>query len=137
MNELTPEDSLALANAPPAPTLITLEELTNTIDVIKQKEATDKSLLLSAFDVDLNMLRDALMKWATAGFPYVYCLFTIDVSPPPKCSDGITRSVYDYIGYVTETSVTELMQRISQKTTGIEFSQNTDSDHFRIYVSKL
>jgi hypothetical protein len=121
---------------PPPPTLITLADILNATEVIHQKETADKSLLESIGNVSFDSLRSKLIQWASAGFPNAYQLMNISIIPPSVCSDGVTRSLADYILFCSGKTIHEHVDVLQQKLPDMTVSFANMGGSIAIVVSK-
>ena len=142
--EVTPEGTFAidqngnrvLVLGPQTPQIISLEDLMNTLEAVRQKENADRLNLENFFNPSQSTLRESLTGWAAAGFPAIYCLFGISIDPPKQCSDGVTRQLFEYVEYLLGRTVGSCMQRIEAMTSGIQFSHSITLYGLNIHVSK-
>jgi hypothetical protein len=92
--------------APPLPT-ITLSEILSTREVLIQRETSDKAKLDAIATIPIDELRAKLIAWATADFPNNYPVYSLIISPPAVCSDGVVRELADYIVFCSGKTLTE------------------------------
>ena len=130
-----PTDTLYVPPPPPPP--ISIEELLNSMEVVKQKETDDKSLLESIGNISQEALKTKLIGWAVAGFPSAYGIHTVTIVPPSSCSDGVSRSLTDYILFCSGKTIREHINVLQQKVTNISVSFANMGSHISIVVSKL
>ena len=116
-----------------SPYIITMDDLVATTTSIKAKETSDKEALsiLSAPDITTN-----LYHWAKLGFPAVYPILSISITVPPKCSDGQTRTFYDYMTYVLGHQIGEDMTLLQAKLPGMKLSYSLDYTSITFHVEK-
>lgn len=105
---------------PPAP--ITLSDILNDIQVLQQKEVTDKAALDSIGNSTADSLRPKLIAWGLANFPNAYTLMEVTVSPPAQCSDGVTRNLADYITFCSGKTIQEHVALLQEKLTDMTVS---------------
>lgn len=125
--------------APPTPGpfyIITLDELVTSQEVLKKKEADDKVLADTIDNPNTVELRAKLLQWATAGFPDAFAVFSITITPPPVCSDGVTRGLYDYIEFCSGMSVINKMRALEGKLQGIQVLNSYSGNTITIHVSR-
>jgi len=119
-----------------APHIATLDELMASHAAIVAKENTDKQTL-SVLNSNLrDLFRAPLFQWAAAGFPDIYIVKTFTILPPPICSDGVTRGMYEYINYCLDSNLDTIMDNIRLRLTGITLSTSIADDILRFHVSK-
>lgn len=124
----------AVKYVPPPP--ISIDDLLNSIEVLQQKEAADKTLLESIGNISQEVLKQKLITWAVAAFPNAYEIHTVAVTPPPSCSDGVTRTLADYIVFCSGKSIQEHVGILQQKVTNISIEYANMGSYISIVVSK-
>jgi len=134
MNELTPEDRIALANAPPD--IITMEELMNAVEVVRQKEDRDRASTNSFLGQTTSSLREPLLRWAGVGFPDAYMLTSVELTPPSKCSDGVVRNMVDYVLYLTGKTIQDWFVEINTKVSGLRLEPSLPIGSIQMWVYK-
>jgi hypothetical protein len=104
------------------PSYITsLEELLNTTGVIRIKEDTDKTSLLSVFQPSAEALKSQLIVWATLGFIPDWAVFRTQINLPSVCSDGQIRLFYDYISYLLGSPIASFLSNLNSQVPGVTF----------------
>lgn len=93
--------------APPPPDVLTLADLLNDQTVIVSKEQADKELLDAIGTQRVENFRAKLLDWVLKGRPTFFPLYEANIYPPPKCSDGQTRGLADYIQYCSGKTIEE------------------------------
>lgn len=121
---------------PPPPPPIGITDLLNSVQVIAQKEADDKILLEGISTIPFDTLRTKLISWAVAGFPNVYEIHQISISPPTICSDGVARTLADYIVFCSGKSISEHVAGLQEKVADIVVSFANMGSYISIVVSK-
>jgi hypothetical protein len=90
-----------------APPRVTMADILASQEVLLQTENMDRVILNSIGQMSADALRTILISWATAGFPNAYPIQDITITPPPRCSDGVTRNLADYITFCSGKSIQE------------------------------
>jgi hypothetical protein len=102
------------------PPVITMNDILSSVEVVVQKEQNDKATLESIGTMSFEELKNKLLVWATLGFPNVYEIKKIVITPPTVCSDGVTRGLTEYIefcsGKTMQDHVIALQQRVQDMT---------------------
>ena len=101
---------------------ITLEEIMNEHTVLLTKEAQDKSLLDEIGTQHVSVLKPKLIEWVSAGKPNAFPIMTLNIQPPARCSDGISRGLSDYITFCSGKSIQEHVGTLQLKLVGIQVS---------------
>jgi hypothetical protein len=120
----------------PSPYLITMDELLNSRDVMIAREASDHQTIQYIESPDPIMLKRKLLEWAALGFPDAFSVFTVTISPPEVCSDGIARGLYDYIQFVSGQSLADKMKALEAKLKGISVVNSFSGGTITIHVMK-
>ena len=137
---VAPEDTGTSVTRPfPAqetlPDLLSLEDLVSDHTILVAKEQSDKSLLDQIGVQHVIGLKPKLVEWVGVGKPYAYSIMTLDIQPPPKCSDGICRNLPDYITFCSGKSIEEHVGLLQAKLSGINVSFANIGGQVAIVVS--
>lgn len=139
--------SLGLINVP-APVLpfgagaaapqfvVDIAELLASHGATQTQEAVDRSTLSVLLNETRDTLRPQMFEWAAAGFPAIYVVQQFTVSPPAVCSDGVTRSVYDYVVYLLGQEMGATIAAVQALCVGVQISYSFSGNTLRIHVSK-
>jgi hypothetical protein len=100
-------------------------------------ELADKAKLSTLLNPSTAALTPALLQWTSLGFPSIYVLQSIFLTPPTVCSDGVTRNIYDYASYLLEADLSSQVQTFATNFSGMEMSYTTAGNTVNIHVSKL
>ena len=117
--------------------IATISELLSSYEATKLQESKDKTALSVLLTENGNSLRSPLFQWAALGFPDIYILQSFTVTPPSVCSDGVTRTMIEYIEYLLETNLTTLITGLQSRLMGIQVSFSILGQAFRIHVSRI
>jgi hypothetical protein len=123
---------------PPEPSYImTLEQLVASQEALVSKESADRALVANFVNPDSAAVRTRLLQWASAGFPNIFVLLSIDLTPPSVCLDGTARSGFQYIEYLTGTSLSDHVRALELKLPGMSLSYSTPRNTICIHVTKV
>lgn len=120
----------------PTPTVIDISELLASHAVVQAQEVTDRSTLSVLLNETRETLRPQLFEWAAKGFPSIYVIQQFTVTPPSICSDGVARSVYDYVVYLLGQEMGPTIAAIQAVCAGIQISYSFSGNTLRIHASK-
>jgi len=120
-----------------APTIATMEELMASHAATLAKEAGDKQMLSPLVNPARDQFRPQLFQWASSGFPDIYVIQSYSVTPPPICTDGVTREIGKYIEYCLGKHMGEVVDGMKELMPGIQPSWSIDRNALRIHVSKV
>lgn len=119
----------------PEPDFLCLSDIMNCHDVVLAKETADKALLDQIGLQHVSGLKPKLVDWVGAGKPHAYPIITLDIQPPCTCSDGIPRSLPEYITFCSGKSIEEHVGLLQAKLSGISVSFANMSGKVAIVVS--
>ena len=88
---------------------ITASELVAEQAVYLQQEAADRLKFEPLLHPSLTDMRPKLVSWAARNFQGPCDLVVIDLATPNICSDGMQRTFFDYIQFVSGKTVAEHM----------------------------
>jgi hypothetical protein len=120
----------------PEPTTLSILDILNESEIVRQKELVDKAALESIWQISISSLRTMLMNWAASGFPNATSIHEIQIQAPAICSDGVSRSLGDYIQYCSGKSIQEHIALLQAKLTDIVVAFSFTGYSIRIVVSR-
>jgi len=129
-------DVSAFAIVPTPPPQITLADILAAAELVTQKEAQDKAQLESIGTISFEALRMTLIQWAKAGFPNAAPIYSVAITPPATCSDGVTRSLSDYVPFVTGKTMTELIAPLQARCPEFVVSFATTGPEILVVISR-
>ena len=118
------------------PATVSIDDILSEHDVIAQKEVTDRAELVKIGETTPEQLRPALIAWAKAGCPAAHRLFSVSVTPPAVCSDGVARDFFPYVEYVLGAPVHTYMMQLQDKLVGMTLSYSINPNEIAIHVTK-
>lgn len=121
---------------PPPPPQILLADILNAAEVVAQKETQDKNALESIGTLPFDAMKTTLIQWAKVGFPNAYPVYTVPITPPATCSDGVTRTLADYISFLTGKTMSELISPLQTRCPEFVISFATTGPEVLIVVSR-
>jgi len=77
-----------------------------------------------------------LARWANSGFQSPFTIFSVQFNPPAVCSDGVSRTPYDYICFLLGQNVTTQLETFQTNFQGIKMSCLVSETTLSIQVSK-
>ena len=89
------------------PPRVTIADILASQEVLIQAENLDRGSLNSIGQMSVDSLKTALIQWASAGFPNAFVIHDISINPPPRCSDGVSRNLADYITFCSGKTIQE------------------------------
>jgi len=124
------------STGPTGPVMISLADIVNAAEVVAQKELSDKALLESIGTLSLETVTSKLLLWGKTGFQNAFPLVNVSIVPPAVCSDGVTRSLQDYIQFCSGKTIQQHVQVLQDRMTDISVSFANMGDSISIVVSK-
>jgi hypothetical protein len=121
---------------PPKPYIVSLEELLASHTVVTQKETADRSTVMNFLNPLEDDLRPKLFEWAAAGFPTIYTIQSLSLTPPVTCSDGASRNVLQYSEFLTSTTITQSVSTLQGKMPGLEVTISHSANTITLHVSR-
>jgi len=119
-----------------APMVIDISELLGSIGAVRLQETTDRATLSVLLNHTRDTLRPPMFTWAAAGFPAAYVIQQFDITPPSICSDGVVRSVYQYVTYLLGQEMGPVIARIQTLCVGVLISYSFMWNTLKIHASR-
>jgi len=125
------------SEVPLPPPKITVADILASQEVLVQTEATHKALVDGIGQMDITNLRNKLILWGTLGFPNVYVIHEVPISPPPRCSDGVSRDLASYITFCSGKTIQEHIALLQGLVDDMTVSFTYTGSSIQIVVSKV
>jgi hypothetical protein len=100
---------------PPPPDVLTLSDLLSDQSVVVTKELADKTLLETIGTQSVGNLRPKLVEWVLKGYPAAFPILSLDIRPPSVCSDGLSRTLPDYIEFCSGKTINDHVALLQAK----------------------
>jgi hypothetical protein len=118
--------------------LMTLEQLVQYHDTTLESETKDKATMNFIINPSTSGVQQNLIQWASAGFPVEYQVLSVSLIRPSPCSDGKVRDMYEYILYLTGSTIATLTTTFQSKFLGIRFSSIISANNcINFHASKM
>jgi hypothetical protein len=125
------------ATGPTGPSYIaTIDQLVTQHSLALQQETTDRAALRPLTSPTSYGYTSALQAWASDGFPALGTLVTITLNPPSPCSDGTTRTVYEYVSYLIGKDLGAATVSLDAQFLGITIAYVLQANTLRICASR-
>jgi hypothetical protein len=121
--------------------IVSLDDIINTHHTYLRIEEQIKGNLTS---LDFELLKTNLYTWAAKGYQDSYAAYQLPVYPLPPdiaaeesnipCSDGILRTIWDYIPFCLGTSIGELLQTYEAKLYGISLAYSLQANPYILVI---
>lgn len=109
-----------LPDAPPD--ILTMAEILADQSILVAKEQSDKLLLDSIGSQSAQGLKPRFVEWITRGCPSGFALLSLDIKPPERCSDGVTRDLASYIEFCSGKTIAAHVELLQVKLPDITLS---------------
>ena len=122
--------------SPPPPSTISLLDITTAIDVVRVTEQEDKARLEAIGALTIDSLKASLIQWALLGYPNAHVIHSVPISPPSICSDGVSRTLGDYVLFCSGKMIHEHVQVLQARMIDITVSFANFGSSLGIVVSR-
>lgn len=118
--------------------LFSVNTLLSEHEQLLQQEQRDRALVDTIENPNVSELGAKLKQWAMEGFTYLYPVLFFSFSVPTVCSDGVTRTLAEYIQFLSgkelNTHIANLQSKLEGMTLHCEYTSSTS---FHLRVSKV
>lgn len=104
------------------PDILTMAEILADQALLVAKEHADKLLLDSIGSHSAQGLKPRFVEWITKGCQSGFALLSLDIKPPERCSDGVTRGLADYIEFCSGKTIAAQVELLQAKLPDITLS---------------
>ncbi len=132
----TPMDVSGTPAPPPPPPILTMNDIVNAREVILSKEVSDGDAFRGIPNQSVDFLRSRMIEWAKDGFRNAYTLFSIPISLPEVCSDGVSRNLTEYIEFVSGKPIQDHVAGLQAKLPDFDVSFANFGGNVGIVVSR-
>jgi hypothetical protein len=109
----------------------------NTIQADRVREIQDKAKFDGIASLPYTVVRATLAQWATLGFPNAYTMHEIPISVPPLCSDGVSRTLDEYITFCSGKSIQEHVALLQERMPDIAVGFTYTGNSIRLVVTRI
>lgn len=107
---------------PAPPERLSLADLLTDHSVLLATEQADKARLDAIGTQAIESLRPRFVEWVLKGRPSPFPLISLEIHPPPRCSDGECRCLPDYIQFCSGKTIMEHVALLQAKLPDIRVS---------------
>lgn len=115
---------------------IRLADILSATEVVLRKEAYDRAVLETINQITFETLKTNLIQWATVGFPNAHPIHVMPIFPPSVCSDGVTRTLGDYVTFLMGKPIGELIAGLQDRCPDFVISYATSGADVVLVVTK-
>lgn len=119
-----------------APSTLRIQDILSSVEVLQSNEQIDKNALEGIALISFDTIRPRLVQWATTGFRNAYTIHEVQMIAPPLCSDGATRTLSDYITFVSGKTIDEHVSGLQARLPDITVSFAYSGTSILIVVSR-
>lgn len=117
--------------------VITLDSIVSDYEVAIQKETDIKVFLITnLIGASSSSFKPKLLEWASARFPAVYPIWSVNIEVPTKCSDGASRNIHAYLEFCLKMTLADLLVQLQPKFVNIQLTYMFQGNTFSIAVIK-
>ena len=118
--------------------IITMDDLLENQRTARHQEDIDRNGLQPFVNPTVPPADFAapLSRWADSGFQSPFTIFAVQFTVPSVCSDGVSRSPYDYICFLLGQNVISQVESFQSSFQGIKVSCLISDTTLSIRVSK-
>jgi hypothetical protein len=106
----------------PPPDILTLSDILGERALVVAKEEADGASIRLIGTTPVLTFKPVCIEWVSKGCPDNYPLLTVEINPPPLCSDGVVRSLPEYIDYCSGTTLPTVIGQLQAKLPDIRVS---------------
>ena len=128
---------MMIERAAPPPDILTMDDIMNDHDIVIAQERSDKALIDSIGTTHVLGLKPAFVEWYSKGCPPGYPLMMRTIVPPHQCSDGVARSLADYIEFCSGYPIQHHVGLLQAKLPDISVSFANFGGNVAVTVSKV
>jgi len=100
---------------PEIPDILTMADILGEQSLLLAKEVADGDAIRAIGTTPVLGLKPVFVEWVTLGCPDNYPLLKVEIRPPPTCSDGVVRSLPDYIEFCSGNSLSHHIALLQAK----------------------
>ena len=121
---------------PPPPDILTFADIETDHVVLLAKETADGTALRTIGTMSVLGMKPVFVDWYAKGCPNAFPVYSAKITPPPVCSDGIVRSLADYIVFCSGSTIQEHIALFQAKLPDIQVSYANLRGDVSVVVSK-
>jgi len=122
--------------AMPPPPPLSIADLLADQSVREAKEQADGQAFSAIGALTAEGLKPKLLQWARQGFPSAFVVHEVSVNVPSPCSDGVVRSLADYIVFCSGKTIHEHVAALQEKLLDITVTFAYTGSAIQIVVLK-
>ena len=114
---------------------LSIDDILSEHSILIAKEAQDKAIIDQIGSQHVSALKPNLVEWVGRGKPNAYPIMMLNIQPPAKCSDGVSRDLAEYISFCSGKSIEEHVALLQAKLSGMTISFANINGQIAIVVS--
>ena len=113
---------------------VSLSDILADVSTYRYRETLDRAKFLGLLNPNVGDMKTKLAAWVAGGFRGSCDLFCIQITAPNVCSDGASRSLFEYIEFVSGKTYLDHINKIQSILTGFEVGYRCSPKEFVICV---
>ncbi len=113
---------------------VSLSDILSDVSTYRYRETLDRAKFLGLLNPNVGDMKTKLAAWVAGGFRGSCDLFCIQITAPNVCSDGASRSLFEYIEFVSGKTYLDHVNKIQSILTGFEVGYRCSPKEFVICV---
>lgn len=109
--------------------MFSLSDILGEQAIVCRREEADTLEINRIANMDPEDMRAKLLDWAMKGLPAQHSILELTMPPPIKCKDLVTRTMPEYVLYISgktvEQHVAELQAKFVDILAGFTYTPNT------------
>lgn len=132
-----PDPNNVVESPPPPPDILTFAEIANDHTLLVAKEAADGAALRAIGTTSVLGLKPVFVDWYSKGCPNSFPVYGVTIVPPALCSDGVARSLPEYITFCSGAPIRDHVAAFQAKLPDIRVSYANLQGAISVIVSKV
>jgi hypothetical protein len=126
-----------LSGGTPPISQVLLSDILSDVDVIRKQETDDRAMFATVSSPDLTDIRTKLTSWVAGGKTAPCDLVRVPFVTPNVCSDGIARSFFGYIEFVSGKTIDDHLATFQTALPDFEVGYKCSRTEFVIRVLRI
>ena len=124
----------AMFGATVDPPTVTVSDVLSDVSTYRYQETLDRAKFLPLLTPNVSDIRTKLTSWVAGGFCGSCDLFRIQITAPNICSDGESRSLFEYIEFVSGKTYNQHVDKVQSILPGFQVGYRCSRTEFIVCV---
>lgn len=134
---MDPAADVMAERPPPPPDILTFADIETDHAILVAKEAADGTAIRSIGTISVLGLKSVFVDWYSKGCPNSFPVYAVTVSPPSVCSDGVVRSLPEYVTFCSGAPIQDHVALFQAKLPDIRVSYANLQGAISVIVFKV